>query len=505
VALEDPSARLAIDEIESATQQQVITVLARAGTLAAAIETAYAPLGSAAAQPRHQPQSDAAPADHAGDSAAEQTGRLALQPGNSAQPAPPAEADDTTPVRLVHALILEAQQQQASHLHIECLADQVRVRLRIDGVLRTHLELPHSCGDALVARVKTMAELDVTQRRLPQQGRIRLARWLPGRQLDLRLLCMPTADAQEDLVLQLLPTAQALPLRALGIAPALLAQLQAALERQRGLLLCVGPGGSGTTSTLHAALAQLNTPQRKICTAEDPVAIHQPGLRQLQLEPPPGWGQAQALRLLLRADADVVMVGELRDSETTQLAVATALRGPLLLSTMHTRSAAATLTRLLAVGVDRFSLADCQLTVLAQRLVHRWCRHCVTATPADDDWLQALLDDYLAAVPASVQAADRAALLAQWRAEFGHHGVLLRHAAPGCGHCGGTGHAGQLGLHELLTLNQELRQLLQAQATTAELQAAALRHGMRSLRQDGILKVLAGQTAMAEVQAACQD
>jgi len=506
VALEDPSARHAIDEIEFTTQHKVVTVLARAGTLSPAIETVYARLGQDAIQPTPDLINGFALfGDDAADTANKLLANLEQQHtgGNQREDEPQIEQSDNSLVRLINTMILEAKQQGVSDIHIECQPnqDKVRVRFRRDGVLRPYIELPHTYRNAMVGRLKIMCDLDISERRKPQDGKIMFGRWVQGQRLELRVATIPTANNLEDVVLRLLSSARALPLEAMGIAPDTLAKLRAVIERPYGLVLCVGPTGSGKTTTLHAALGHINTPERKIWTAEDPVEITQPGLRQVQVNAKIDWTFAKALRAFLRADPDVVMIGEIRDQETAQMAIEASLTGHLVLSTLHTNSAPETVTRLLDMGMDPFSFADSLLAVLAQRLVRRWCRHCVTSTPASDDEVQALLDEYLAAFADAAQRPGREALHAQWLADHGKDGVLQHHFAPGCSHCADSGFAGRVGLHELLMVNRELRHLVQTHARADELQAAAMREGMRTLRQDGILKVLAGLTAIEEVRA----
>jgi type II secretory ATPase GspE/PulE/Tfp pilus assembly ATPase PilB-like protein len=252
---------------------------------------------------------------------------------------------------------------------------------------------------------------------------------------------IPTANGLEDVVMRLLASAKTLPLEGMGMQPDTLQRLKTAIERPYGMVLCVGPTGSGKTTTLHAALGHINTPERKIWTAEDPVEITQPGLRQVQVNPKIDWTFAKALRAFLRADPDVVMVGEIRDAETAGMAVEASLTGHLVMSTLHTNSAPETVTRLLDMGMDPFSFADSLLAVLAQRLVRRLCKHCVTTRPATPEDLQGLVDGYLFSYPDASQRPDADALLADWTQRFGVNGQLLHHHAPGCPHCDNSGYS----------------------------------------------------------------
>jgi len=301
--------------------------------------------------------------------------------------------------------------------------------------------------------------------------------------------------------MRLLSSAKPIPLGRLGLSPNNLALFKTMVQRPYGLVLCVGPTGSGKTTTLHSALSQINRPERKIWTAEDPIEITQAGLRQVQVNPKIDWTFAKALRAFLRADPDVIMVGEVRDQETAHILVEASLTGHLVLSTLHTNTAPATVTRLLDLGVDTFNFADALIGVLAQRLVRALCRKCRTEQPASSARIEELLNDYLHAVPTGGFDLTREALLADWHSRFAREGRLMSYQAAGCTHCGGSGMHGRLGIHELMASDRDLRGLIQARATSTELQACAIRAGMRTLRQDGIEKVLQGLTSIEEVRA----
>ncbi|MBI3367941.1 MAG: Flp pilus assembly complex ATPase component TadA [Burkholderiales bacterium] len=504
VALEDPSSRDLIDELEFNSQLKVVPVLARAGVIGSVIERAYLRVGHHAVQPTVELLTAGIFADHEPDSANKLLATLEQDQADLLRDHEPAiEQSDNSLVRLINSMIQEAQQSGVSDIHIECPAspDKVRIRFRHDGALRPYIELPPSYRSALVARIKIMCDLDISERRKPQDGKIVFGRFVGGQKLELRVATIPTANGLEDVVLRLLASARALPLSQMGLAAPVLARLKAAVERPYGLVLCVGPTGSGKTTTLHAALGHINTPERKIWTAEDPVEITQPGLRQVQINARLDWTFAKALRSFLRADPDVIMVGEIRDRETAQMAIEASLTGHLVLSTLHTNSAPETITRLLDMGMDPFSFADSLLVILAQRLVRRLCGHCVRTRPATPDEIEPLLNEYLAAFVDPDMRPTRDALLADWLARFGRDGALARHDATGCEHCGGSGLSGRAGLHELLGVNRELRRLIQTNARSDEIQRVAMRDGLRTLRQDGIEKVLAGVTSIDEVRA----
>jgi len=504
VALEDPSARKVLDDIEFSAQCKVLPVLARAGSLTPAIERVYMRLGKDAIEPSLELTLSLALDGDSPDSANKLLASLELQqaPGE-AHDDTPIEQSDNSLVRLINTMILEAKQQGVSDIHIECQpgAQKVKVRFRRDGVLKPYIELPPNYRGALVARIKIMCDLDISERRKPQDGKINFGRWVQGQKLELRVATIPTANGLEDVVMRLLASAKTLPLEGMGMQPDTLAKLKTAIERPYGMVLCVGPTGSGKTTTLHAALGHINTPERKIWTAEDPVEITQPGLRQVQVNPKIDWTFAKALRAFLRADPDVVMVGEIRDAETAHMAVEASLTGHMVMSTLHTNSAPETVTRLLDMGMDPFSFADSLLAVLAQRLVRRLCKHCVTTRPATVEDMQALVDEYLYSFPNPELRPSRESLLNEWTARYGVDGALLHHHAPGCPSCDNIGFAGRVGLHELLVVSRELRHQIQTSARAEVLQGVAMSEGMRTLRQDGIHKVLAGLTAIEEVRA----
>ena len=416
------------------------------------------------------------------------------------------EQSDSTLVNLINSMIKEASSNNASDIHIEPYPERqkVLIRFRVDGVMRHYLELPMSYSSALVARIKIMCDLDISERRKPQDGKINFSKY-GGFQLELRVATIPTNNGLEDVVMRLLSSSKAMSIDTIALSAANVKALDRIMHRPHGMFLCVGPTGSGKTTTLHAALGHINNPERKIWTAEDPVEITQTGLRQIQVNPKIGWTFAAALRSLLRADPDVIMVGEIRDQETAEIAIEAALTGHLVLSTLHTNSAAETIVRLNDLGVDPFSFADALQGILAQRLVRRLCTKCVTRKPMPDEELVELIQDYQTALPEAHREHDYQTLTDLWTARYGLKGRLQHYHAPGCTHCGGTGLKGRVALHELMTTSTEIRQLVQHRARPKELQAAAITEGMRTLRQDGIEKVLAGITTLAEVRATTND
>ena len=412
-------------------------------------------------------------------------------------------AADNELVKLVNKIIIDAYRQGASDIHIEPRAgkEKTQIRFRKDGSLVPYIEIPASYRNPLVTRIKIMCDLDISERRKPQDGKISFGKFHPGSRLELRLATIPTYGGLEDAVLRLLTSAKLVPLDKLGLSPANLEGLKSAIARPYGMVLCVGPTGSGKTTTLHSALGMINKPDRKIWTAEDPIEITQAGLRQVQVNPKIDWTFAKALRAFLRADPDVVMVGEIRDEETAQVAIEASLTGHLVLSTLHTNSAAETVTRLLDMGMDPFNFGDSLLAVLAQRLLRRLCPKCVTKREATDAEVDEWLDDYLHSFADPDVAPTRDALRADWVQRLGDDGRLLHHHAPGCPACDGSGLKGRAAIHELLLVSRDLRRLIQTGGRAEQILAQAQREGMRTLRQDGIEKVIAGMTAIEEVRA----
>ncbi|MBV9892442.1 MAG: type II/IV secretion system protein, partial [Rhizobacter sp.] len=414
----------------------------------------------------------------------------------------PIEQSDNSLVRLIHNMIVEAHEDGVSDIHIESYPgkEKVRVRFRKDGILRTYIELPSNYRNAIIARIKIMCDLDIAERRRPQDGKINFAKFVPQHRIELRVATVPTNNGLEDVVLRLLSSARPIPIDMLGLSAANLQGLKHACERPYGLVLCVGPTGAGKTTTLHSALSHINVPERKIWTAEDPIEITQPGLRQVQVNPKIDWTFAKALRAFMRADPDVIMLGEIRDEETAHMAVEASLTGHLVLSTLHTNSAPETVTRLLDMGMDPFNFGDALLAVLAQRLVRRRCFECLEGRTATEEEIEELLADYMntfgAAPPVS-----RSEVVSTWIERHAIDGRLVHYENRGCEHCDHTGFKGRAGIHELMVVTRDLRRLIQNGARAEELQRLAMTQDMRTLRQDGIEKVLAGVTTVEEVRA----
>jgi type II secretory ATPase GspE/PulE/Tfp pilus assembly ATPase PilB-like protein len=494
VAMPEPGNQRLLDELRFVSGLRIVPVLAVAGTLRPMVNLAYAPAvsGATGRLPSASGQRDV----H--DLAAQ----LAEQDAESAESDPAATAEsDNTLVRLVNTLISDAIGQRASDIHIET-AEAPRptlIRLRIDGELMNFLEVPARYRFAVVARLKIMADLDISEHRKPQDGKIDFARF-GGPHVEVRVVIVPTSRGLEDVVLRLLSGLKPMPLDAIGLSAGNLAALRSVINKSYGLILICGPTGSGKTTTLHSVMREINTEQRKIWTAEDPVEITQEGLRQVQVNPRIGWTFAAAMRTFLRADPDVIMIGEMRDEETARIAVEASLTGHLVMSTLHTNSAPESIARLQEIGIDPFTFSDSLLGILAQRLVRRLCVQCRVEVLLDAGALADLAGQYLASGRLAGQTSD--ALIARWRREHANPRgelVLYHHHDHGCKACEGHGYHGRMGLHELMLSDDRVRELVRHRAPAAELQAAALVGGMVTLRQDGIEKALAGHIDMVEV------
>jgi type II secretory ATPase GspE/PulE/Tfp pilus assembly ATPase PilB-like protein len=333
-----------------------------------------------------------------------------------------------------------------------------------------------------------MADLDIAERRLPQDGKIRFKRkGIP--EFELRVSTMPTAGRFEDAVLRILTKSGALKLDELGFNERNLAVLQRTIRRPYGLILCVGPTGSGKTTTLHSALASINEPEVKIWTAEDPVEITQAGLRQVQVKPKIGLDFAKIMRGFLRLDPDVIMIGEMRDRETAATAIEASLTGHLVLSTLHTNNAPETLTRLLDMGMNPLNIADSFLAVVAQRLVRKLCAECIEAYRPDQEEFDYIVKDY-GEKPFQALGVE-------------NDPSFKLHRSAGCEKCNGSGYKGRMGIHELIEGTPEIKMLIKKQATSQDLAKQAITDGMTTLKQDGVHKVFEGFSDMREVRRVC--
>ncbi len=390
-------------------------------------------------------------------------------------------------VKFVDQVLITAFRNDASDIHIEPspLTRKTTIRFRTDGVCHEYIQVPNTMAPAIVSRLKIMSELDIAEKRLPQDGKIRLKRkGIP--EFELRVSTMPTAGRFEDVVLRILTRSSSYKLDEIGLRERNLKVLEKIIGRPYGLILCVGPTGSGKTTTLHAALGHVNKPGVKIWTAEDPVEITQAGLRQVQVRPKIGLDFSRIMRGFLRLDPDIIMIGEMRDRETAATAIEASLTGHLVLSTLHTNNAPETLTRLLDMGMNPLNIADSFLGVLAQRLVRRLCKKCQEAyNPTQDEF-------------ADVEADFGKKALAM--AGYTYTSRLELFRSPGCERCSGSGYKGRVGIHELMEGTPEIKILIKKQATSQDLAKQAIKQGMETLKQDGIHRVFEGTTDISEVR-----
>jgi type IV pilus assembly protein PilB len=385
---------------------------------------------------------------------------------------------DVPLVRLVNSIIFQAAEDGASDIHFEPHEDALVVRLRIDGVLHEVQRIPKRMLNGVTTRLKVLAKLDIAERRKPQDGRISLNAAAAGRMLDIRVATLPTVEG-ESVVMRLLDKTKRAPtLTELGLVDDMRAKLEEIIRRPTGAILSTGPTGSGKSTTLYAALTEINRPEINIITVEDPVEYRLAGLNQVQINPRAGLTFAAALRSILRSDPDVVMVGEIRDSETAKISIEAALTGHLVLSTLHTNDAPGAISRLNEMGVEPFLTGSAVSAVLAQRLARKLCSHCCEMyTPTTDDLIKARISPEVAA------AADGA--------------VLYR--KKGCPRCGQTGYKGRIGVFQLLVMSENLESLAARKASREELERAAIEEGMRTMWDDGLAKVAAGLTSIEEL------
>ncbi|MDP1652161.1 MAG: GspE/PulE family protein [Rhodocyclaceae bacterium] len=421
-------------------------------------------------------------------------------------------AADNELVKLVNKVIIDAYQQGASDIHIEpgMGKDKVLIRLRKDGALSRYIEIPASYRQAIVARIKIMCDLDISEKRRPQDGKIKFKKFGPL-DIELRVATLPTAGSIEDVVMRILAAGEPIPMEKLGLLPHNLERLKVAVSKPYGLFFVCGPTGSGKTTTLHSVLKSLNTVDTKIWTAEDPVEITQKGLRQVQINKKAGLDFPVIMRAFLRADPDIIMVGEMRDAETTSIGIEASLTGHLVFATLHTNSAPESIVRLLDMGMDPFNFSDAILGILAQRLAKRLCK-CKEAYTASPEEMQHLLAEYCEemANTDTFKRDGRAsydAVYHEWVKKYANDKgefTLYRARENGdCDTCAGSGYKGRMGLHELMIGTDAVKRLIQEHARVAQLLAQALEDGMRTLKQDGMEKVLQGATDMKQVRAVC--
>ena len=388
-------------------------------------------------------------------------------------------SDEAPIIRFVNSLVTQGYKQRASDIHIEPFERTLLIRYRIDGILYEVLHPPLKAHAGIVSRIKIMAHLNIAEKRLPQDGRFRVR--VAGRDLDIRVSTLPTAFG-ERVVLRLLDKSSGvLSLEDLGMEAAMLGQVATMIGKSHGIFLVTGPTGSGKTTTLYAALSRLNDREKNIITVEDPIEYQLAGVGQIQVNPKINLTFANGLRSILRQDPDIIMVGEIRDRETAEIAVQSALTGHMVFSTLHTNDAAGALTRLVEMGIEPFLAASCIVGVLAQRLVRRICPHCKEPASVPDELLAAL----------------RAERILGAQAGF--------FEGRGCERCLGTGYRGRTGIYELLRIDDPIRELLLQNRDAAGIKAAAVRQGMQPLRTAGVTQALRGEISLAEVLRVTQE
>jgi type IV pilus assembly protein PilB len=450
VAMTDPSNVLAVDDIAIMTGYEVRVAVAAPDDIVALIS-------------RLDRLEDVVAAGEVAESEAEAQGAEVVDLRET--------ADDAPVIKLVNQIVAQAVEQGASDVHLSPDGKETRVRFRVDGVLHDVTTVPRRMGPGVVSRVKIMAELDISERRVPQDGRVGLT--VDGRHVDLRVVTLPSVHG-ESIVMRILDKdSVVMKLEKLGMGDADRESFEHAIHQTHGAVLVTGPTGSGKSTSLYAALQVLNTPEKNIITVEDPVEYQVEGITQVQVSPKAGLTFATGLRAMVRADPDVIMVGEIRDKETAQIAVESALTGHLVLSTLHTNDAPSAITRLVEMGIEPFLVASALDCVLAQRLVRTLCSHCKQRT----------------IIPAEVLRQNGYKALVD----------LEAYEPKGCRRCGGSGYRGRAGIYEVMNVTPEIRRLALERRGAEELNEAAVQQGMRRLRDDGLEKVRQGRTSIAEL------
>ncbi len=419
-------------------------------------------------------------------------------------------ASDNELVKLVNKIIIDAYKIGVSDIHVEPYPgkEKTKIRFRKDGSLMPYIEIPAGLRNPLITRIKIMCDLDISEKRRPQDGKIKFKKFAPL-DIELRVATIPSAGGIEDVVMRILAAGEPIPLENMGFTSHNLDELKTIISKPYGLFFVCGPTGSGKTTTLHSILKHLNRAETKIWTAEDPVEITQKGLRQVQMNVKAGLTFPVVMKSFLRADPDIIMVGEMRDKETTSIGIEASLTGHLVFATLHTNSAPESVIRLLDMGMDPFNFADALLGVLAQRLAKRLCKKCKEPYVAEAREVKLLLTEYceeLKHIDHFKKDIDASyeEILTSWKKQYGNEaGEITLYKSVGCDDCAGTGYSGRVGLHELLTASDALKKNIQERARVSEMLVTALSEGMRTLKQDGIEKVLQGITDIHQVRVVC--
>ncbi|MGD9365666.1 MAG: GspE/PulE family protein [Desulfobacteraceae bacterium] len=399
--------------------------------------------------------------------------------------------EDSAVVQLVNKVILDAYARGASDIHIEPYSGKqnTMVRIRVDGSCTVYQTIPFAYRNAVVSRIKIMSDLDIAERRLPQDGKIKFKKY-GGKDIELRVATIPTQGGLEDVVMRILAAGEPIPLAKMGFSERNYENFISSVSNPYGLILVCGPTGSGKTTTLHSALSYINKTETKIWTAEDPVEITQKGLRQVQVKPKIGFNFAAAMRSFLRADPDVIMVGEMRDKETTHIGIEASLTGHLVFSTLHTNSAPESITRLLDMGMDPFNFADAILCIMAQRLVRTLCADCKKEYNPTKEEYDELIREY-----------GEKEFEKNGNSPYSDDVTLFKPV--GCELCNNTGYRGRMGIHELLAGSDPMKKLIQNRAEMNVIRDQAIEDGMTTLKQDGIEKIMAGHTDLLQVRKVC--
>jgi type IV pilus assembly protein PilB len=469
VAMVDPANVLAVDDIAVMTGYEVRPAVASPGD----IEHALAKLARASEEGAivDEVPEDATPGPDVATAAPPRPAGPLYDIREQQGPVRMGGDDDQSVIGLVHRVISEAVERGASDIHFEPFEEEMKVRYRIDGVLMEAAIIPSSIVPTIISRIKILADLDIAERRVPQDGRVSME--VEGKKIDLRVVTLPTSWG-ESVVMRILDQSNVkIQLDQLGMLPQARERFTSAFSQAHGAVLVTGPTGSGKSTSLYAALNQLNTPEKNIITIEDPVEYQMEGISQVQVNNKAGLGFAQGLRAMMRADPDIIMVGEIRDRETAQIAIEASLTGHLVLSTLHTNDAPTAITRLIEMGIEPFLVGSAIDAVVAQRLARRLCDECKRRVM----------------VPAEVL-----------RTNGFNVGLDLECYEPvGCARCGGSGYKGRIGLYEVMTISETIRQMAVARETADAVAHEAVREGMMRLREDGLEKVRRGVTSIAEI------